>query len=320
MTHSGCKTLRSGGESYQPSQDDLALIAAYAGRTLDASEVYVRAMVLCTGDYDRDHERFSDSVLQQFAETIPGKSLLVGHRHDAAPEGLFYRAEVIHRPGRPPALKAWFYMLITPHNEHLRKLMDAGVVRYTSIGFRCEHLTCDLCRRDVYCRECPHIPGRDYDGHVATATWEGRAEAVEGSLVYLGSQRDAVLTKCWSDGHPDALPEPQAREKLLDVIEELRAELTAREAEVARLLPLAADGESFRRELHGDIRALCALSAGPAAWDLYQSYLAPLDAAKLVAIRDRLRAHQPSTLQSLAPPPNPDLSPYLTPQHGPTRP
>lgn len=311
MIHSGCKTIRAGGESHEPSQRDMALIAAYAGRPLEPSEVLVRAMVLCSGELDRDYERFSDGVLDQFAESIPGKSLLIGHRRDAAPEGLFYRAEVVQRPGRAPAVKAWFYMLITPENDHLRKLMDAGVVRYTSIGFRCERLTCDLCGRNVHSRECPHIPGREYDGRTATATWEGRAEAVEGSLVYLGSQREAMLTKCWSDGHPDALDDETAREKLLDVAEELRAEVAARDAEIARLRALARDGERFREELRGEVRALCALSGDRAAWEFHRPLVGAMDAAKLMEIRDRLRLRTATN----APRPaaqTPDLSPYVT--------
>jgi hypothetical protein len=313
MLHSGCKTLRAGGEVHTPGPDDLRLIETYAGRALAPEEIYARAMVLCTGEYDRDHERFSDEVLAKFAESIVGKSLLVGHRRDAAPEGLFYRAEVIQRPSRAPAVKAWFYMLVTPENEHLRKLMDGGVVRYTSIGFRCEKLICDLCGRDVYSHECPHIPGRQYDGRTATGTWQGEAEAVEGSLVYLGSQREAMLTKAW-EGEDGKAMDADARAKLLETLEETRMELAAREADVARLEPLAADGERFREELKGDIRALCALAGDRHTWEIHKNRLDGMDAGKLLELRESLRprAEAPWVARRGGSVCEPDVSAYVT--------
>lgn len=221
MLHARVKRAQVATEPYAPTEEDLALIGALSPLPLAAEQVTVRSMILCSGDYDRDFERFSEEVLEQFAATLPGKSLLIGHRHDAAPEGLFFRAELLHRPGGTPAVRAWAYLPRTAANEHVRTLLDTGVLRYVSIGFRCEELLCDLCGCDLLTAGCGHVPGRDYGGQLATATWAGEAEAVEGSLVYLGSQYDAVMLK--------HAPTPRCQ------CESLAAKLADAEAEVERL-------------------------------------------------------------------------------------
>ncbi len=259
MVRTKSKTIEVGGESHTPTAEDMELINRLALTELRPEEVYVRSMILCTGAYDRDYERFSREVLEQFAESIVGKSLLIGHRHDAAPEGLFYRAEVVEidsptGEGRVPALKAHFYMVRTAENEHLRRLIDAGVLRYVSIGFRCEDLICDLCEKSIYSNECPHIPGRTYDGQVCTATWRGRAEAVEGSIVYLGSQYGAEIQKgTW--------PSEEARRREERAVSwaqvaALKALLEERAREIEELKRLAEDGRRLREELLEEIRRL----------------------------------------------------------------
>jgi hypothetical protein len=163
---------------------------------LTPDEISVRRMVLAHDQVDRTHERFSPGVLKRFAETIPGKSFLVGHGHDTAPVGRFFDAEVVgtgttggHK------LLAHFYTLKDTEGNSLAKRIDAGIYRHVSIGFRCEKLVCDICSQDMKKGSCPHYPGKEYDGTVATGTWEGRAEALEGSLVFLGAQPGAVFVK-----------------------------------------------------------------------------------------------------------------------------
>jgi hypothetical protein len=191
----------------EPTDGDLALINGFAKRRLTADEVYVASMHLANTAVDRSFERFPVSYLEQFKDTIVGKSLLIGHDHRAAPEGLFFKAEVMGEHGaqstepearssQPGAhLKAWFYVVKTKQNEHLRAQVDGGVYRYVSIGFQYEDLVCDICGQSLFSRECPHVPGRDYDGKTGTATYAGNAEAVEGSIVYLGAQYGAELLK-----------------------------------------------------------------------------------------------------------------------------
>jgi len=87
-------------------------------------------------------------------------------------------------------LVASFYTVKTADNEGFRQQIDGGVYSYVSIGFRCEKLV------------CPHYPGKSYDGSAASGTWQGQAEALEASLVYLGAQFGAQFVKSPAAGHP----------------------------------------------------------------------------------------------------------------------
>ena len=196
----------------EPDANDLKIINSFAKRELKPDEVYIATMHLANDQVDRTYERFPVSYLEQFAETIVGKSLLIGHDHHGAPEGLFYKAELVK--GDPPEdcafaaidsagqatyLAPSFYVVRTRRNEHLRAQIDGGVYRYVSIGFHYEDLVCDLCGKSIFDPACPHIPGHDYDGEACTAAYAGQAEAGEGSIVYLGAQYGAELKQAHED-------------------------------------------------------------------------------------------------------------------------
>ncbi len=277
--------MRVGSLHHAPDEYDLSLIREIAGEEVASEELYVRSMVLCTGDYDRDYERFTDGVLEQFARSIVGKSLLIGHRHDSAPEGVFYRAEVVDRPGTTRALKAWFYMPRTESNEHVRRLMDTGVLRYVSIGFRCENLVCDLCGRNMLSAGCEHVAGREYEGRVATGSWTGGAEAVEGSLVYLGSQYDAMLTK---DASLPGLLQHEELDYHRSRAESLAAMLAQREAELADAAPLVEEAKRGREELRRELRARCGLAGAADLWTSVEGRVGSMTAGELSALCARL--------------------------------
>jgi hypothetical protein len=187
--------------------DDLDLINQFTKRKFSADELYVGSMLLCNTEVDRSFERFTLDGLGQFQQTIVGKSLLIGHDHQAAPEGLFFDAAIAQDGSGKKDLSgsdvqhlaASFYLVKTKQNEHLRAQIDGGVYRYVSVGFMYEELTCDICGNSLFSQDCPHIPGREYDVDgtkvTATAVYTGKAEAVEGSIVYLGCQYGAELKR-----------------------------------------------------------------------------------------------------------------------------
>jgi len=284
------KMLEGGDQAQAPGEEDLRLVQELAGRPVEQDEVYLRSVVLCTGEYDRDHERFSDEVLAQFARTIVGKSLLVGHRHDSTPEGLFYRAEVVPRTGAASALQAGFYMIKTEGNEHIRTLMDGGVIRYTSIGFRCDKLLCDLCGRNKLREACPHALGLAYNGVTATATWAGEAEALEGSLVYLGSQYGAMVVKMVSAEAAVSQDWLSLEvDRLVDRIGALTEDLRRSEAELAAARVEAAEGQRAQGELKAELRALCALSGDGLVWRVLEPMLDRMSAGELREACERVR-------------------------------
>jgi len=206
---------------------------------------------------------------------------------------LFYRAEVVPRTGAASALQADFYMIRTEGNEHIRTLMDGGVIRYTSIGFRCDKLLCDLCGRNKLREACPHALGLDYNGVTATATWAGEAEALEGSLVYLGSQYGAMVVKVVGDDTAGAA-EPRdwlslEVNRLVDRIGALTDEVRKSDSELAAARVGAAEGQRAQGELKAELRALCALSGDGLVWQVLEPMVDRMSVGELREACERVR-------------------------------
>jgi hypothetical protein len=186
----GTISLQTKGAQVQVSTD----ILSAAG--LDPNREYLmREAVVASNQVDRDFERFDNDVLEDFARTIVGKSLLIGHRHDAVGEGIWVDAHVA-TSGDYAELRATFAIPIgeSDANRDLREKVESGVARYISIGFCAGDLTCDVCGESLFSGTCQHWPGRKTpEGAVVTATWHGPGDAVEGSIVYLGSQYEGAI-------------------------------------------------------------------------------------------------------------------------------
>ena len=154
---------------------------------------YAREAVLAHDQVDKTWERFSLEVLQDFAKTLPGKPLLIGHRRDGIPEGVWVSGEVREAGGKNE-LHAVFAIPELPDNEPLRNRVKAGVARSVSIGFDAHDLISDDDGESVLTGKSRFWPGkRKDDGSRATATWIGPGETEEGSLVWLGAQPGAVV-------------------------------------------------------------------------------------------------------------------------------
>jgi hypothetical protein len=224
--------------SSEAAPADLALInASYAQHPVTAEDVHIRQARVAHNSYDRSGERFTKAVLERFADTLPGRSLLVGHDTSGAPIGRWFRADTRTRsedfptlvttkkdagedsakaldtiPGfetqrqRVTWLESAFYFANDPGTELQRKNIDTGVWQDVSIGFRFDQINCDLCKADYLGGQCPHIFMQRYDGVLATGTYAGdpkNYEARETSVVYLGCQQQAELTKAIKDGTLD---------------------------------------------------------------------------------------------------------------------
>ena len=188
----------------EATPDDMKKINALSRVPLGPHEVYVGETELANDLVDRTFERFPPAMLRQFADTAPAKSLMPGHDYRALPLGLFHAAKVRRDDGQN-TLVARFYIVKTAQNEHDRAQIDGGVWRYASIGFTAEDLVCDLCGASMYGingKLCSHRPGQKYtvkgdDGteqeQVATYSYTGKGEMVEGSIVYLGAQWGAEI-------------------------------------------------------------------------------------------------------------------------------
>lgn len=221
----------NGRRSAAPTPRELELINRYARRPLTAAEVHVGECDLCNDRVDRAFERFTVEVLQDFADSLPGKSLLAAHDRGSLPLGLWFDATLRRDAGGVTHLRPAYYIVKTRDNEHHRAQIDGGVYRYASIGFRAQDLVCDICGKSWFGWECQHFPGRTYaagEGRaVATAHYARSeaqpAEAVEGSIVYLGCQYDAELKAAMAQKSFGGVVLPREREGCAEVAQPLRA-------------------------------------------------------------------------------------------------
>lgn len=302
----------------------LALInQRYALAPLAEEEVELRRMALAHDAVDRTGERFGLPFLQRLAETLPGKPVLAFHDKRSWPVGRFYGAELVKDPLTSVTwLVARWYLVRTAENEGLRRSIDAGVVAHVSIGFRGGELICELCGEPFW-SDCPHWPGQEVflaNGSPATCSMEwqdprGTAEAVEGSLVWLGAQQGAQLIKSFEETFLDELKDLKgqleaarsreavwqsarhALEKDLADWQTRHQEAEARQATLATeladltrqvdgLKALAADGQIYRDDLVAEVCRLGGIVDAAGEAEVVCGALKEAGAARLKVAKD----------------------------------
>jgi hypothetical protein len=267
--------------------DVMAKINLYALKELSLDDVYVRKILMAHNLVDRDRERFSETILDDFAATLPGKSFLYAHdRGSFFPLGLFFDAKAQEMTpeqfatltGETPRMGeaqtmakvvwAWFYIMKTPDHESIITNIEGGTYRHVSIGFRAADLA--------------PVKG-PYD---QTLYWEyaGPGEATEGSLVWLGAQNGATTQKAAMEKHQERLKQerlkqeqqhkettmktllmlmgkvlgksfdPETTEETLvqsvkSVLEEKDAKIAGLEKQAGELKLLADEGKAYRQSL-----------------------------------------------------------------------
>jgi hypothetical protein len=264
--------IKGAGIGAECTPDMLAKINGYALTALTTEQVFVRKFLMAHNCIDRDNECFPADMLDQFAVTMPGKSMLVGHNRRDLPCGKFFDATTEEmtceqfksltgeEPRMPEGMDrckvlwAWAYMVKTPGNEELTQQIDGGVCSHCSIGFAAADLT--AIRKD------PNGPALYYQ-------YVSPGEALEGSLVWLGAQPGATAQKALTDQekHKTEVHSMKTIVALLvgmgikslvaDATEEqvaagIKSLIEGKDAEIAKLKalePLAEEGKSYRNNL-----------------------------------------------------------------------
>ncbi|MGV6817746.1 MAG: hypothetical protein ACWA44_10830 [Thiotrichales bacterium] len=186
-----------------PSTAQMEQITSYLVGEISEDELYVRTMFLAHNAIDRDQEVISGSLLADLARTLPGKGLHIRHPMgfdgDTGPgEGRFFWARVLtvtldeardllkessltwpSTETQAQLLEASFYTVRTTDNAQLLKKIDAGIAGDVSIGFT----------------NAQSEPLHGAEGEVIAQLLKGPGEAYEGSLVWLGAQPGARITK-----------------------------------------------------------------------------------------------------------------------------
>jgi hypothetical protein len=179
-----CKGLGDGAEI---TDEQYKKISRYTLKEIPKDQLYIRKIRLAHNAIDRDNERFSEKLLDDFVRTLPGKSLLIGHNWGPPGKGRFFDAyleetdlneakketgEDIRLPDgidKVKFLMTHFYTTKTSGKEELLSDIDAGIVSHASIGFNAETL----------------LPvTNEENGDVLYREYKAPGEALEGSLVW----------------------------------------------------------------------------------------------------------------------------------------
>jgi hypothetical protein len=173
----------------QAREQALALVNRYALKPQRSDDVAIFEAEAANELIDRDTEAFSTEILTDFAETLPGKSLLVGHEWGPVGVGRIIAARLDDEEGYQRLL-ATFFVLKQTDADLITKL-EAGVAWAVSIGFYAP-------QRKAYVLD---------DGRTVSIYERGPAgekgEAIELSLVFLGAQYNAEVTGMKAAGGKD---------------------------------------------------------------------------------------------------------------------
>lgn len=193
-----------------PTSVQLATINQFANRVHVADELLVGQMRLANNCIDRDRERFSEEILQNFADTVVRKTLLLDHdcNVNRSAIGKFFAVEVERMPLQQAIaetgealqlapgmsevlfLSPWFYIPKKGVSEQDLARLESGVYDFVSIGFSAERL----------------VPITDGQGTTLFHEYQGRGYCREGSIVYLGAQPGATIKTATTSisGHSSA--------------------------------------------------------------------------------------------------------------------
>lgn len=265
-----------------PSADQLAAINKFTRRPYAAEELYTLKLMLAHNGIDRDNERFPEAMLKDFADSGVGKGLLTDHgRSVKSARGLFFCSEVVTMtPAEfkamsgedivlPDGVKEAHVLSMDAYipkdgiDEKELALIDAGVIRFGSIGFGAGGR-----------KSATDGKGAKYEEYTGKGTMR------EGSLVWLGAQPGAIVKDAGGDDNDPPSDGKKEDEKdmdifakiaamcgkkikdedgALDYVKELMDEVKTLKEEVTTLKAFAEDGKAHRKSLVDEAVRLSAL-------------------------------------------------------------
>lgn len=260
--------------------EQLTAINRLALEPLTAEAVHVRKYLMAHNGIDRDVERFTEGLLDDYARTLPGKGFFVeGHPSSwsgtgGPGKGRFFAAyteemtpeafkeltgeEIVLPGGITMAKVLWgeAYLLRLESNKDTIANIDGGIYSFTSIGYK-----------------APYFAVTDDRGNFEYGEYRPRGEALEGSLVWLGAQPGATAHKAFEPEPPENKHQEDhnkgGKEPMKDFLaalgkafgkvfteekafEEVKALVDEKDARIKALEPQAADGAAYRKSLIDD--------------------------------------------------------------------
>ncbi len=190
------------------TEEILERINKYSVTPLTAQQVYCFSVLLCDNDIDRDNEKFDTKALEKLAELYVGRTGIFDHDPKGAKQSArIYAAEVKEHPDRKTAdgevytaLMGYAYMVRTDENKALIAEIDGGIKKEVSVGCAVAKKTCSVCGSDMMKGGCAHIKGKLYGDSLCYAILEEPTDAYEWSFVAVPAQRNAGVTKKFTEG------------------------------------------------------------------------------------------------------------------------
>ncbi|MEG1779625.1 MAG: hypothetical protein RR263_05925, partial [Oscillospiraceae bacterium] len=91
------------------------------------------------------------------------------------------------------------YMVRTTANEDLITEIEAGIKKEVSIGCKMGRMSCSICGCDRVKEPCTHQPGKSYQNKLCFVSLNDPQDAYEFSFVAVPAQKNAGITKSFSD-------------------------------------------------------------------------------------------------------------------------
>ena len=184
------------------SEEDLKAINRYTLEPLEADDVFLFKLSVCSNaqDLDRDNEPFMLRAVKDLAKHLEGKTMILDHDPSAKNQiARIYATELIDYNEKTEAdepltsLEAHCYMVKTDRNADLISEIKAGIKKEVSVGFSTSEMKCSICGKRFF--TCAHLKGHIYDGKVCRAQIKDCTDAYEVSFVAVPCQVNAGTVK-----------------------------------------------------------------------------------------------------------------------------
>ncbi|MDP8207619.1 MAG: hypothetical protein P9L92_13210 [Candidatus Electryonea clarkiae] len=175
-------------EAVAVSNEDISLINKLPNPplvTMNTEDIYVRRCRLANDQIDSRFGRFHIDDIPRLIELVQGAPVLIGHDRQSLGVARFFGGEVEKRGDTTWAIPKFYFPRAYSQSEDLRIMLDSGIYNEASIAFLYQKPTCNICDEDL--RQCPHWPGKTYEGKLCFYWYDGIERVTEGSLVYRGA-------------------------------------------------------------------------------------------------------------------------------------
>jgi len=155
---------------------------------LKEGDAYVRRCRLFGAVVNTTYGCPREEDLERWLELTQGAPAMVGHIKSDEPIGRWFGGALVEFNGVKYIEPKLYWLRSLSYAEDLRAKIDGGIISEASLGFAFESPVCSICGNDIRDgQNCPHFPGKEYDGQLCFYWYDTPISVYEGSLVYRGA-------------------------------------------------------------------------------------------------------------------------------------